>query len=126
MKIKGLFFITIIVFLFIITGISYTEENLIINPSFEELSADDKPLNWRTHSWIKDTSTVQFGTDMVITYSGNNSVLSNSKNIFSRTIAEPSSIFFRPSTNSSLTIFGSIKVTVPFDRQLLSSEATYV
>ena len=77
MKTKGLYFVTVIVLLFITIGTMYAEENLIKNSSFEELSANGIPVNWRTHSWAKGDSTIQFGSDKETAHSGNNSVFVN-------------------------------------------------
>ena len=74
MKTKELFLITLIIFLF--TGAWYVySENMISNPSFEELTQEGNPVNWRTQSWTSSGN--QFGVDKSSAHSGTHSVFIN-------------------------------------------------
>ncbi|MBN2444568.1 MAG: hypothetical protein JXJ04_24615, partial [Spirochaetales bacterium] len=74
MKTIGLHIIIIITLVFMVSGIIFAEENLIKNPSFEDIGTGDIPKNWRTHSWTPDASGGQFGIDKEIAHSGKHSV----------------------------------------------------
>lgn len=77
MKTNGFYFITMIIILFIMSGICYAQANLIKNPSFEQIANDGIPRNWRIHSWIKEESVTRFSVDSEIAYTGENSVVIN-------------------------------------------------
>ncbi len=62
------------------TGVVFSDgENLIANPSFEEVSGD-KPIAWRIWTWEKDSTYSSLGIETDETFSGSSSaIITNNK-----------------------------------------------
>jgi hypothetical protein len=77
MKTKELLILIITTLLLLNLTTLYAEDNLIRNSSFERLINEMLPSNWRTQSWVPDTTVAHFGVDVDNFYSGSYSVFIN-------------------------------------------------
>ena len=61
----------------LLCGSGLSAQNLVSNPSFEELSADGTPAKWRPMGWYQDSSITVHTVDTSVAHSGSNSALVN-------------------------------------------------